>query len=200
MLPSSGTGPVLAACGTPSTSRSIRTSVRRHTALGSYSHGAVMAGRSASAQADVRTRAVGVAGRRRVPLDASVAPRHPNCHPERVTGDWSRAMTEPEIRTAVVMVHGMGEQVPLETVNHFVKTALPRTGEPPTRQYFSRPDVVSGSYEARKMSAYAQPVVPTAEHPRVHDRFDFYEYHWAYKMTGNHLGDFLPTLWRLLWR
>jgi len=109
-------------------------------------------------------------------------------------------MIEPEIRTAVVMVHGMGEQVPLETVNQFVKTALPRTGEPPTRQYFSRPDVVSGSYEARKMAAYAQPVEPTAEHPRVHDRFDFYEYHWSYKMTGNRLGDFLPTLWRLLWR
>lgn len=109
-------------------------------------------------------------------------------------------MTEPEIRTAVVMVHGMGEQVPLETVNQFVKTALPRTGVPPTRQYFSRPDVVSGSYEARRMAAYAQPFVPTAEHPRVHDRFDFYEYHWSYKMTGNRLGDFLPTLWRLLWR
>lgn len=109
-------------------------------------------------------------------------------------------MTEPEIRTAVVMVHGMGEQVPLETVNQFVRTALPRTGEPPTRQYFSRPDVVSGSYEARKMAAYAQPVVPTAEHPRVHDRFDFYEYHWSYKMTGNRLADFVPTLWRLLWR
>lgn len=53
---------------------------------------------------------------------------------------------------------------------------------------------------ARKIAAYAQPFVPTAGHPRVHDRFDFYEYHWSYKMTGNRLGDFLPTLWRLLWR
>ena len=70
------------------------------------------------------------------------------------------------------MVPGMGEQVPLETVNQFVKTALPRTGEPPTRQYFSRPDVVSRSYETRKMAAYAQPVEQTAEHPRVHDRFE----------------------------
>ena len=109
-------------------------------------------------------------------------------------------MTEPEIRTAVVMVHGMGEQVPLETVNRFVMTALPRTGKPPTRQYFSRPDTASGSYEARRMVAYAQPFVPTAANPRVHDRFDFYEYHWSYKMSGNQLSDFLPTLWRLLWR
>jgi hypothetical protein len=30
------------------------------------------------------------------------------------------------IRTAVVMVHGMGEQQPLETVDRFVRTALPR--------------------------------------------------------------------------
>jgi hypothetical protein len=124
----------------------------------------------------------------------------PNCHPDRVTGEWGQTMTEPDIRTAVVMVHGMGEQVPLETVNQFVKTALPRTGKPPRRQYFSRPDVVSGSYEARKMVAYAQAYRPDAEHPRVHDHFDFYEYHWSYKMTGNRLGDFLPTLWRLLWR
>lgn len=109
-------------------------------------------------------------------------------------------MTRPEVRTAVVVVHGMGQQVPLETVNQFVKTALPRTGTPPTRQYFSRPDVVSGSYEARKMTAYGQPFVPTAANPRVHDTFDFFEYHWSYKMTGNRLGDFLPTLWRLLWR
>ena len=106
----------------------------------------------------------------------------------------------PAVRTAVVIVHGMGEQVPMETVNQFVRTALPRSGRPPERRYFSRPDQVAGSYEARRLVAYPQAFAPTADDPRVHDHFDFYEYHWSYKMTGNRLADFLPTLWRLLWR
>ena len=56
------------------------------------------------------------------------------------------------VRTAVVVVHGMGEQLPLETLNRFVKTALPKTTTPaddqPRRRYFSRPERVTDSYEA----------------------------------------------------
>ena len=32
------------------------------------------------------------------------------------------------VRTAVVVVHGMGEQLPLETLNRFVGSALPKVG------------------------------------------------------------------------
>lgn len=51
-----------------------------------------------------------------------------------------------EVRTAVVIVHGMGEQRPLDTLNSFVHTALAEIdGE---RLYYSRPAKWTGSYEA----------------------------------------------------
>ena len=41
------------------------------------------------------------------------------------------AQSEPSraarVRTAVIIVHGMGEQVPMETLNGFVRTALAPT-------------------------------------------------------------------------
>lgn len=102
--------------------------------------------------------------------------------------------TVDKLRTAIVVVHGMGEQLPLETLNRFVRTALPRVdGE---RRYFSRPERVTDSYEARRHLSYRQPFTG----PQVHGQVEFFEYHWSYLMTGNKLGDLLPTLRRLLVR
>ena len=96
-------------------------------------------------------------------------------------------------RTAVVVVHGMGEQLPLETLNRFVRTALPPfEGE---RRYFSRPERVTGSYEARRHLAYRQPFHGG---PLLHGQTEVFEYHWSYQMSGNKLGDLLPTFRRLL--
>lgn len=101
---------------------------------------------------------------------------------------------EPKPRTAVVVVHGMGEQLPLETLRQFVMTALPKYNG--KRDYFSRPARVTGSYEARRMLAYRQP----SDGPLTHGQTEFFEYHWSYKMTGNRLSDFLPTFVRLMLR
>lgn len=98
------------------------------------------------------------------------------------------------VRTAVVIVHGMGEQLPLETLNRFVRTALPKVDG--DRRYFSRPERVTDSYEARRLLAYRQPWVGEPRHGHV----EFFEYHWSYKMTGNKLMDLLPTFARLLFR
>ena len=57
------------------------------------------------------------------------------------------------VRTAVVVVHGMGEQRPMDTLDGFVKTALrPRSvdGGQNWDYYYSRPAVITGSYEARR--------------------------------------------------
>ncbi len=100
------------------------------------------------------------------------------------------------VRTAVVIVHGMGEQLPLDTLNGFVRTALPRVnGE---RVYFSRPERITDSYEARRHLAYLQRKPDGSG--IVYGQTEFLEYHWSYLMTGNKLGDLLPTLRRLLWR
>lgn len=98
------------------------------------------------------------------------------------------------VRTAVVIVHGMGEQLPLETLNRFVGTALPKVGG--ERRYYSRPARITESYEARRMLAFRQ-----AEGDQlVHGQAEFFEYHWSYLMTGNRLGDMLPTMRRMLLR
>jgi hypothetical protein len=61
----------------------------------------------------------------------------------------------PRIRQAVVVVHGMGEQRPLDALNEFIRAGLqPVSGQRlGQRRYYSRPDQVTDSYESRKPRA-----------------------------------------------
>lgn len=90
-------------------------------------------------------------------------------------------------RQAVLVIHGMGEQVPLETMRSFVETVYQRdTGlgatvidDPdlgPVNQVWTVPDTATGSSELRKISTQ----------PRTGDRLrtDFYEFYWADIMEG----------------
>ncbi|WP_274562439.1 hypothetical protein [Streptomyces spiramyceticus] len=79
----------------------------------------------------------------------------------------------------------MGEQRPLDALNGFVKSGLP-AGQ---RRFFSRPDIVTGSYESRRFLAPA-----TKDRPQT----EFFEYHWAHLMQGNRLSDLRPTFLRVL--
>jgi hypothetical protein len=92
------------------------------------------------------------------------------------------------VKQAVVIVHGMGEQRPGETVNRFVRAGLPpdRAGR---RGCYSRPDTVSDSFEARRLLAPAAGGRPQTE---------FFEFHWAHLMQGNRLDDLWPTFRRML--
>lgn len=98
------------------------------------------------------------------------------------------------VRQAVVVVHGMGEQLPLSTLTRFVDTAL-APGSDGERTYFSRPESITGSYESRRFLAPRQ---PTWGVPEMHAQTDFFEYHWADKMQGNRLDDLWPTFRRVL--
>jgi hypothetical protein len=100
------------------------------------------------------------------------------------------------VRQAVVIVHGMGEQRPQQTLHGFIGAALPprSDGVPP---YYSEPDRVTDSFESR---LYRAPREPLAGDPEVHAQTDFYEYHWAHLMQGNRLGDLGPMLRRMLLR
>lgn len=101
---------------------------------------------------------------------------------------------EHSIRTALVVVHGMGSQLPVETLDGFVKTALrPLNGE--TWKYYSRPAAITRSYEARRYIAFELRGNPP---PQRHT--DVFEYHWSYLMTGNRLGDVWATTLRVMLR
>jgi hypothetical protein len=106
-----------------------------------------------------------------------------------------------DTRTAVVIVHGMGEQRPLATINGFVKTGLEPIADPKrpngqARIYYSRPALLTKSYEARRLLAIERRSAGAV----VQTQTEFYEYHWSYLMTGNKFGDLLPTTTRLLLR
>jgi hypothetical protein len=97
------------------------------------------------------------------------------------------------VRNAVIIVHGMGQQRPLDTLKAFVRTALPPLGGG-WRYYYSRPATVTKSYEARRY--IARPLVGEPAQPQT----EIFEYHWSYMMTGNRLGDLFPSTARLLLR
>lgn len=87
---------------------------------------------------------------------------------------------ENEWRQAVVLIHGVGEQRPMETLREFVSTVLSKRkgGERAARndiRYFSKPDRLTDTLELRRLSASPDFVdVPT----------DFYELYWAHLMQG----------------
>ncbi|HEX6474849.1 MAG TPA: hypothetical protein VF114_07155 [Candidatus Limnocylindria bacterium] len=100
---------------------------------------------------------------------------------------------ERHVRQAVVIVHGMGEQRPLETLNEFIGAAL-AADDGGKRLFYSRPDQVVDSYESRRYLA-----------PAAHDstgeiraQTEFFEYHWAHLMQGNRLDDLWPAFRRML--
>jgi hypothetical protein len=101
-----------------------------------------------------------------------------------------------KVRQAVVMVHGMGEQRPLQTLNQFIAAAL-EPDPAAEHNFFSRPDEVTDSYEAR---VYLAPRAPREGHPEARAQTEFYEYHWAHLMQGNRIDDLWPTFRRMLLR
>jgi hypothetical protein len=85
---------------------------------------------------------------------------------------------------AVIIIHGMGEQKPMDTIRSFVDAVLPdpKKGE---EKYFSRPDSLSESLELRILQNRTQP------------RTRFFEYYWQDKVTGSsfsHVIEWLSTL------
>jgi hypothetical protein len=92
-------------------------------------------------------------------------------------------------KTAVIIIHGIGEQVPMETLNEFVDTVWtrdlslasagkpdPNTGEVRTKNAsWSKPDARNRSFELQLV---------TTESDSDGRRVDFFEYYWAHRVTG----------------
>jgi hypothetical protein len=98
-----------------------------------------------------------------------------------------------KVRQAVVIVHGMGEQKPLDTLRRFTRAALPKNPVG-VDGFYSRPDRVTDSYESRRFLAERYP----KEGKERNAQTEFYEYHWAHHMQGNRLDDMWPTVRRIL--
>ncbi len=90
-------------------------------------------------------------------------------------------------RQAVVVIHGMGEQRPMQFLRNFVDAAIPPDAS--RKGPYSKPDRMSGSYELRRFLAPA-----FKDHPQT----ELYEYYWAHHMKGNRLAHLLPLIKALL--
>ena len=97
-----------------------------------------------------------------------------------------------ELKQAVLLIHGVGEQVPMDTLRSFVDavwktdTSLRRPNVPAT--VWSKPDAISGDFELRRLT--------TATNL---DRkcTDFFEFYWAHMMeatTFSHIAAWLKVL------
>ncbi|MGE3142969.1 MAG: alpha/beta fold hydrolase [Hyphomonadaceae bacterium] len=97
-------------------------------------------------------------------------------------------------KQAVLLIHGIGEQRPMETLWSFVDLVwlkAPARPGAPARTVYSEPDEISGVYELRRLST---------NYGGAGKRTDFYEFYWAHLMHGNVLSDVLGWLAHLALR
>ena len=92
-----------------------------------------------------------------------------------------------EGRTAVVIVHGIGEKRPMVTLGDFAKTVLrPHCAHGENRwDYYSLPTEITDSYEAGRLASA---------------NAEIYEYHWSFLMTANKYAGAMPMTLRLFLR
>lgn len=96
-------------------------------------------------------------------------------------------------RQAVVLIHGIGEQRPMETLRGFVSAFL-KDGT-----YHSKPDLLSDTFELRRLKlrklVSKDPGKRTnADWPET----DFYEYYWAHQMYGTTISHVFSWLFRVM--
>lgn len=110
-------------------------------------------------------------------------------------------------KRAVILVHGMGEQVPLETIRAFADAlwaqdaAVPaREATEPLNPVWTTPDLRDGAREMARLTTRGLRLPPDG---RPGQRTDFIEFYWADLATSNswdHLKDwFAYLLWRWPW-
>ena len=106
-------------------------------------------------------------------------------------------------KQAVVVIHGIGEQAPMDTIKGFVRAvwesdpAVSRNDMPDPGEVWSKPDLRTGSLELRRI---------TTRQSTKSDNFpngmrtDFYELYWADLSAGSTLGEIENWLFGLLFR
>jgi hypothetical protein len=106
-------------------------------------------------------------------------------------------------KQAVILVHGMGEQIPMDTIKGFVRTAwetdtvITANQAPNSARVWSKPDDRTGSLELRRITtreSIARPAFPGGV------RTDFYELYWADLTAGSTWDQFTGWVRYLLFR
>ena len=106
-----------------------------------------------------------------------------------------RTDAKPKLKTAVVVVHGMGEQRPMETLWGLVEALWIQDPDHCTDEFevYSKPDRIADSYELRRITTRYSLKSPKK-------RADFFELYWAHRMQGNTVAAVFQAAKALLWR
>jgi len=106
-------------------------------------------------------------------------------------------------KQAVVVIHGMGEQAPMDTISGFVKaawmtdSAVSHNHMPDPKEVWSKPDLRTRSLELRRITT--RPSTSSENFPKG-VRTDFYELYWADLSGGSTLSDVENWIFGLLLR
>ena len=106
-------------------------------------------------------------------------------------------------KQAVVVIHGMGEQSPMDTIQGFVRAVwetdpdVSQNGMPDPAEVWSKPDLRTGSLELRRITTRQS---SASKNFPLGVRTDFYELYWADLSGGSTLGDVENWLFGLLFR
>ena len=92
------------------------------------------------------------------------------------------------MKQAVVVIHGIGEQRPMDTLRGFVDAIAKPATTAEKDAYWSKPDRLSSTLELRVLKSKGR------------NATDFCEYYWAHKMRGTKLGHLIGWLWDLVKR
>jgi hypothetical protein len=104
----------------------------------------------------------------------------------------------PKQKTAVIVIHGMGEQRPMETLRGLVQALWacdPSITNVRNHATYSKPDSITGNFELRRITTRNVPL-----EDNILKRVDFFEFYWAHLMTGNTLKGVTSWLLALLIR
>jgi hypothetical protein len=118
---------------------------------------------------------------------------------EPVSVRKKRKTGEGTARQAVILVHGMGEQIPMDTVKGFVSTLWQNAdaGQPSENDIWSKPDTRTGSLELRRLTTRKS---KPSRHFQHGVRSDFFELYWADLTAGSTWDQFVGWVRYLLIR
>ncbi len=85
-------------------------------------------------------------------------------------------------KTAIVVIHGMGNQYPMETITDFVENLF-------DKEIYSSPERISGSFDHRKLIGFHEG-----------KQYDCYEYYWAHLIKEPTASDTIFWLYNLIWK
>lgn len=105
-------------------------------------------------------------------------------------------MSPKKPKTAIVLIHGMGEQRPMDTLWEFVDAVWSTDAdlvEPFNGQVYAKPDTANDSFELRRVTTRYWKHAPGR-------RVDFFEFYWAHLMRGNTVQGTVGWVAQLLFR